>query len=362
MRLHANRVLVLSATLALAACASIAPPQPPSLDLPKPPSDLKAVRKGEHVTLTWTIPTVTTDRQTIRAVGLTQICRGTADLKACGAPAGQTATKRPASGASSSKQKATATYIDSLPPDMLTRSTSATISYAVEVLNHEGRGAGLSNRVPVPLLETLPPPQDLEAKVTGQGVVLAWTNHLPRANPEPSLRYVYRLYRRQQGSQQSTLVGELPNGSEPRFALTDSGFEWQKTYEYYADVVSVIAEPNQPEVQVEGDDSRQVQVFADDVFPPAVPSALQAVFSGPGQETFIDLVWAPVTDFDLAGYNIYRRKDGAPPVKLNPEPLKTPAYRDHEVTSGKRYVYSVSAIDVRGNESARSEEASEAAP
>ena len=90
-----------------------------------------------------------------------------------------------------------------------------------------------------------------------------------------------------------------------------------------------------------------------------MPSGLQAVASGPGQKTFVDLVWAPVTDVDLDGYNVYRHEEGAAPVKVNAALLKTPAYRDDSVVPGKNYLYSVSAVDVRGNESARSEEAGE---
>ena len=71
---------------------------------------------------------------------------------------------------------------------------------------------------------------------------------------------------------QPALAGELPGESEPRLSLTDSGFEWEKTYEYHAEAVTIITEPNKPEVQLEGDDSPAVKVFADDVFPPAVPS------------------------------------------------------------------------------------------
>ena len=37
---------------------------------------MRASRKGDRVTLTWGIPTQTTDRQTIRSVGPTRICRG----------------------------------------------------------------------------------------------------------------------------------------------------------------------------------------------------------------------------------------------------------------------------------------------
>jgi len=127
-------------------------------------------------------------------------------------------------------------------------------------------------------------------------------------------------------------------------------------------VVTVIHEEGKPEIQFEGDDTPPVRVFAHDVFPPAVPSGLQAVFSGVGQQPFIDLIWAPDTDADLAGYNVFRHEGGAEAVKINSELVKTPAFRDMNVASGKTYIYSVSAVDVRGNESARSQEASEAVP
>ena len=68
------------------------------------------------------------------------------------------------------------------------------------------------------------------------------------------------------------------------------------------------------------------------------------------------------TDLDFAGYNVYRHEPGSAPEKLNTEPLKTPAYRDTAVSSGRGYSYSVSSVDGRGNESARSEEASESVP
>jgi fibronectin type 3 domain-containing protein len=47
---------------------------------------------------------------------------------------------------------------------------------------------------------------------------------------------------------------------------------------------------------------------------------------------------------------------------LNEELIKAPAYRDENVAPQKKYSYSVSAVDVRGNESARSEEATESVP
>jgi fibronectin type 3 domain-containing protein len=79
---------------------------------------------------------------------------------------------------------------------------------------------------------------------------------------------------------------------------------------------------------------------------------MQAVFSGPGQQLFVDLIWAPVTDTDLDGYNIYRHEEGGTAVKVNPGPVRTPAFRDTQVVPGKKYFYSVSAVDQRWGEGA----------
>jgi hypothetical protein len=364
MRLSTLKMLLaLGAPLMVSACATIGPPLPPSLDLPKSPSDLRAVRKGDRVTLTWSAPSVTTDRQTIRSMGPTRICRGTETvLTQCRTPVGEAAAQLSPGTTPSSKQKVARSYTDSLSAQIQSDNPSGFITYAIEVLNAGGRGAGLSNEVRVSLVRTLPPPQDFAARVTGQGVVLTWTSDVPAANSTRPVHYVYRVYRRLEDSQEELLAGEIPAGDVRSLSFTDSSMEWEKTYEYRAETVTVIAKENQPAVQVEGDDTPEIKVFAHDVFPPAVPSGLQAVSSGPEQKTFIDLVWAPVSDVDLDGYNVYRHEEGSAPVRVNVEPLKTPAYRDASVVSGKNYFYSVSAVDVRGNESARSEEASEAVP
>jgi hypothetical protein len=372
------------------------PPLPPSLDLPKPPTDLRAVRKGDTVILTWTVPDKTTDKQRILAtttqasktqIGVTQICRGSdAPLTQCGTPVGQAMplnahrsitisgssgekSAAPKSGSKSGERKSaedkvTDSYSDSLPAALQSDDPSTVANYAVQVLNANGRGAGLSNQVRVPMIRTLPPPPEFAAKVTKQGVVLSWRNNLNSANSDAatssqSIRHIYRVFRRQEGSEQSNLVGDALAGAH---TLTDSSFEWEKTYFYRIETVTVITATDKPELQVEGADSSEAKIFADDVFPPAVPAGLQAVYSGPGQQAFIDLVWAPVTDLDLNGYNVYRREEGSQWAKMNPELLKTPAYRDTNVTAGKNYVYEVSAVDVRGNESAHSDEASERVP
>ena len=47
---------------------------------------------------------------------------------------------------------------------------------------------------------------------------------------------------------------------------------------------------------------------------------------------------------------------------MNSDLVRAPAFRDIQVISGHEYFYWVTAVDVRGNESPHSEEASETVP
>jgi fibronectin type 3 domain-containing protein len=105
-----------------------------------------------------------------------------------------------------------------------------------------------------------------------------------------------------------------------------------------------------------------VTIVTHDVFPPAIPTGVEAVFSGPGQKPFIDLTWTPDTDPDLAGYDVYRAETSSEPAKVNTDLVKAPAFRDSTVVPGRQYTYFISAVDVRGNESARSQPATEKVP
>jgi hypothetical protein len=279
-------------------------------------------------------------------------------MKTCGTPIARIQFQSVARNTAANKKLEN--YTDRFPSTGQAPPTSEFI-YALSVLNPYGRSAGLSNQVHVSAAPTLQPPTELRAQLTAEGVQLSCNAvTVPQI---PGLRFVYRVYRREQGSNKDVIAGELPVSGQESFSLLDHSFEWEKTYDYHLTVVTIVAEPNRREQQVEGEDTPSVRVVTHDVFPPAAPSGLQAVFSGPGQKPFIDLVWTPNTEPDLAGYNVYRREEGGGvAVKLDSELIKSPAFRDNEVAPGHKYVYTVSAVDVRGNESPRSEEASEGVP
>lgn len=302
---------------------------------------------------------LTTDRQTARALGPTRICRTTAaEIAECGNPVGEVAAlhEQP----SRSEQAKRQTLTDWLPSAVQEQNPAGEITYAVEVLNREGRGAGPSNRVHIAAVPTFPPPQNPGAELTGDGVVLTWTS-AGETTGVPGVQHRYRIYRRDESSGKDVVAGEVPSGQAGPARFIDSSIEWEKTYLYRITTVSIVTGPGS-NAQVEGADSSALRVVAHDIFPPAVPTGLQAVASGEGQRLFVDLIWAPVTNADLAGYNVYRREANGAAKKLNSELVKSPAYRDGVVVPGTAYLYSVSAVDVRGNESAKSEETNEQVP
>jgi fibronectin type 3 domain-containing protein len=264
------------------------------------------------------------------------------------------------------------TYTDTLSPSLESDNPDAELTYAVEVLNRNARGAGLSNRVHVSAIATLSAPDDLAAKLTDDGVDLTWTS---AAEPptKPGVQYRYRIYRKTESAgkepagggnkkerNKDVIAAEVAVGPAGPAHFLDA-IEWERTYDYRITAVTIITKPDS-QVHVEGDDSPQVRIVAHDIFPPAVPSGLQAVYSGEGQKPFIDLIWAPVPSADLAGYNIYRSEGNAAPVKLNSELVKPPSYRDTAVSPGKSYTYFVSSVDARNNESQKSEAAFESVP
>jgi hypothetical protein len=348
----------------LISCGSPGPPEPPSLELPRAVTDLRATRKGDKVTLVWTVPTKTTDAQNVRELGPTLICRSLRiAANRCSAvgevdPTELMPKRVPSKHAPSSPVQVS--YVDTLPMELQQQRPLGEINYAVETDNPNRRSAGLSNQVRIPLAPTLPAPSDLKARVTGDGVMLTWAA-TPPSSVISGLHYLARIYRRDVATKKDAMAGEVtPNGASGG-SFTDRSFEWEKNYQYRVAMVTVVGEGTSP-VQIEGDDSAPVSVVATDVFPPAVPSGVEAVASGVGQQPFIDLTWPPVGDSDVAGYNVYRREQGQALVKINTGLVKTPAFRDPGVQQGHTYFYSVSAVDLRGNESGRSEEASEAVP
>jgi len=366
-------LLVATLVVVLLSCGVSRAPLPPSLHLPQPVQDLKASRKGDKVTLTWTVPAESNDQEILgEHLGVTRICRevGAAAIKSCAHPLAEITPKQlPAAKHDKEGRRlaVAATFVDSLPRDLQQQNPSAAAVYAVETLNTNGRSAGPSNQVAIPLAPVPEPPKDLSARVTPEGVVLSFsptfkpddTHHLGSAPAGTNVMVSnYVVYRGAKDARSFIAIGNAKESGNGKLTFEDSSADWESAHAYK--VTPVTRTPSS--AQVEGEDSPPIEVFTHDTFPPSAPSGLQAVSSGTAAEKFIDLTWAPNTESDLAGYNLYRRENVSPPVRINTELITTPAFRDRNVASGKKYTYSVAAVDLRKNESSPSPEASEVVP
>src|SRR5215813_10069181 len=311
-------VMVFSAVVLLGmtvGCGTPGAPMPPSLDLPKPVEDRQAARRGDVVTLSWTLPQETTDQTTMRRLGMTRVCRviNQEHMDSCipvlevPPPA---ADKRGREAAQESKHVLTA-------KDILAKEVEglhAFAVYAVEVQNARGRSAGLSNQVAV-LLAPISQPEVLsEPKVLPDAILWAGRVRLSQLAPGQER---FRLNRRERGSDQQVTVSEIPRpkagapGDEISVEFRDETFEWEKSYEYSFSVIASESVSRGKQLEFESDPTLPVSITPHDVFPPAKPTGVQAVYSGvlEGSGEFIDVTWNANSERDLAGYIVHRRED-----------------------------------------------------
>jgi hypothetical protein len=352
-------IIILLALISSSGCGVPGAPLPPSADIPRFVGDLKAVRKGDTVTLTWTTPTETSDGELIRKPGKMLVQRAlrsgpNSEL------AFQTISEVPLQPTLKDDRAQQATATDSL-TSLLHSGGAGFAVYMVLAQGHNGKSFGLPNRVSVPLVPNLPAPQKLSAKPVPTGVMLAWepSGTVPAAT-NTQTQYAYKIMRRLQGASQPVLVMQL-KAADPANSFTDTGIEWEKSYQYWIVPVTLWQDGSR-KGEIEGDDSPVVDVLAHDSFPPANPSGVEAVYSAAAPNSFIDITWTGNTEPDLAGYNVYRHTGDERPVKINSELVKTPRFADPGVQPGMKYFYSVTAVDLRGNESGKSEETSETVP
>ena len=210
----------------------------------------------------------------------------------------------------------------------------------------------------VPMAPVLPA-QGIHSELDVRGVYLIWENEIE--DQHPSLKFDYRVYRREKGSSKRIAVpylrAVLHTKEGERWSGVDTSIEWEKTYSYsVTPVTRVYSRSGKLISEIEGDESTPIEITTHDVFPPAVPERLLALPSHIPEKEFVDLLWAPNTEKDIAGYNVYRREANGEAARINSAPMPMLSFQDTNVVAAHTYFYSISAVDKHGNESARSPE------
>jgi hypothetical protein len=364
-----------------AGCASPGEPSGRKPPVPEPVADLAASQSGNSVLLTFTVPQDSLGGTPLEHPPTLEVYCDFEPVPATGelhlvAPKHPTLlTTIPSDLVPQYTARGQFRYLDHLAAaDFATHPDSAAV-YSVRARVSAKKLSGLSNLAVLRIYPAPQPISDLQGRVTPNAVVLAWT--APQQTPVGPVPPIagYRIYR-SEAQEQSTapansqsaqtppapapLPGAVPSppalqtplvkigeSTEPGF--NDTHAEFGKNYLYT--VRSVI---DYSGVAIESADSNFLKIAPRDVFPPAPPTGLIGIFApaSSGVAAHVDLSWAVSPETDLAGYHVYRSEQagvlGAP---LDAVLLLTPAFRDMNVASGRRYFYSVTAVDRSGNES-----------
>ncbi len=346
-RFSAPYCLLLIWIACLGACAKISAPEPPHALVPKPATDLRARQYADRIMLTVSMPVENTNGSrvaTLREVEILRLARDRGDT----VPLPQDAFLAQAEPIHSIRAEELGPYLKNgtltLPdPTAADADTfyKQGLLYAVRFINKKNQTAGLSNQVFVAPVAIPLPPTGLASTPFRDHIRLTWQPAQKNADGSAPARVIgYNVYRSEEPKDfPPTPLNAAPL---PGPEFEDRNFEFDKTY-YYA--ITVVGSTENP--YAESLPSDPFKVSTQDTFPPGMPRNLAfAVEKG-----VVLLLWGPPDDTDVAGYRVYRKEEGASArVLLQAQLVTTLSFRDSQAQSGKKYEYSVTAVDTHGNE------------
>jgi hypothetical protein len=399
-------VSAISAFLLFTGCGKKGAPLPPLVKLPTPPADLAAIRRGNTVDLSFSVPSANTDGTRPANVQHAEVYAITApemvpplsdaNLLKYGAKVGSVEVKAPrdpnatadaddpsdeveAPEGAGLDQGALARLQEPLTREMLTPIAvprdkhaptpprdSATAgplvgppetvplrTYAAFGTSTRGRKGPLSKRVTVPLVPAPPPPSDAKLTYDEKAITLTWSP----AGAAPVTIDAGVLPSRPLGAPPPIITYNVYDATNPDAptkltatpldarTYSDTRIVWGEKRCY-----TIVAAETIGGATIESVPAPQECRVLVDTFPPAPPKGLNAISS----EGAISLIWDPNAEKDLAGYIVLRGIEPAETLQsITPEPIVEPSFRDG-VQPGVAYVYAVRAVDRAGNTSAPS--------
>ena len=300
----------------LAGCGYVGEPLPPSLGIPQRVTDLSVVERGEKLLVRFTAPEATTDGVLIRRLERVEVRVGAwaeqrVDAARWAAQAKLIGNSITAPGAAT---------VEVFAREWVDRD----VIVGVRAWGRKGRPAEWSNLAVFRVVAPLGRPAGLKAEGVAEGVRLKWEGPGGAA---------FRILRDK---------AELAMAGGPEYV--DATAVYGKTCQY-----AVQAVLKSGSSVAESEVSESVSITPEDRFPPAVPAGLTAVAG----VRSVELSWERSTEADLKGYYLYRSVEGGGWQRVG-ELLEVPAASDGTVEPGRRYRYAVSAVDQKGNVSARS--------
>ena len=348
-----------------AGCGAPGEPVPPTPPIPVAVSDLNAHQAGDGVELVFTLPGKSVAGDPLAAPPAVEVVRGL--TKPDGSPDAKSlrvVSAIPGSLIANYVSEGHVRITDPISPADVRANPGGSFVYTIRTRASRKRASADSNVVQVRLLPVPKRIGSVQAKITESAIELSWAAPTETSRGEPLAAVSgYRIYRGE--LEPSSLEAASKDISQAKWkfppaqlatveetSYRDTLFDFGKTYVYT--VRSTV--PAQGGL-LESSDSEPAIVTPRDIFPPAAPqNVAAAVLPGATPGAFVvDLSWSINLETDLAGYRVYRSEQQDTRGELvTPDLLPAPAYRDTSVLPGRRYWYSVTAVDRAGNESASS--------
>jgi hypothetical protein len=356
----------LAAALAVAAalaCGKRGDPQPPLARTPQPVRDLAVGQRGAELSIRYVAPRTTTGGVPLEVH----------EVEVLTAPAEGEFERAALVESHRAGPGETVVLSRPLPPP------GAKLRIAARAAA-KGERSALTSVVSFIVQPPPPPPAALVARLTPDGVTLAWQGTIPSppppppspspspaaspaasgsspapaparpglpkaaAPPAPPPRPAtpgFRVFRRDPAVPYDAAMNAAPitvNAFEDR--TVGAGPRW-----CYVVRLALSTDP-----LVESAPSNEVCVDVKDVSPPAAPLGVATLVTADA----VEVSWSPSGEADLAGYRVYRAAEGAPPARVVDLPASRTTWRDPAPGRGGAHLYTVTAIDQAGNESAPS--------
>jgi hypothetical protein len=347
-------------------CGAPGDPVPPSPPVPTAIADLTAHQVGDGVALDFSLPSKTIRGEHLQQAPEIEILRG--ELKPDSSPnlkSFHVVETVPGELAAKYQSEDRTRIVTPIAPAENRSASGFDAVFAVRTQASRKRTSANSNAVKIHIYPVPAPIGQVQSRLSETQIDLTWQAPTQTAAGDPITATEYHIYRGELDpkSYDSKITG--PDALHQRFATplallgrsndphyTDKQFDFGKIYVY---VVRSVTTANGNEL--ESSNSDPLILKPADTFPPSTPQDVVAAAlenpetNPPSQE--IDLSWAINTEQDLAGYRVYRsEREGERGSLVTQDLLLSPAYRDTSVASGHQYWYSVTAVDLSGNESA----------
>jgi hypothetical protein len=321
--------IAVAAVLAMAGCGYVGPPQPPALNILTAVTDLGVGEYGANILVRFTLPALTTDGLTVKSVRSVELFVGPMPTPFSTDAWASSARRIEIPGPP--------------PPGPVTYQVPAaewigkTVAIGVRATGRTGKVSGWSNLRPLTVGAPLTRPTAVKTENLARGVGVTWQGSGPR----------YRLLRAVEKGPLEVL-GET---NEPNWL--DESTTYGILYTYQVLTIPLAGENDSQQSEI----SEAATITPEDKFAPAIPAGV-TLSAGVNS---IEIAWSRNAEPDLQGYNVFRSVDGAAFEKVG-DLIPTPVYSDTRIESGKRYRYTISAVDTTGNESPRSEPQEVVAP